>query len=267
MKKRDLKKLALLGMTSGLLLSQNISANELKGFGESSVKYQSLLANSCAKGACSTASTSHGYSSSSCNAYSPSQSCNSNANPLSASCGASRSNDGNYPGNQQYQSGDISDNSTPNQNRPKGGQGGTNNNSKRGQGNNYYNSSSQLADASDDTSATTNKMSESELMSQLNSQGKATFQSLSPEGKKLALKLANGDCKAHNECKGLNSCKSDKNDCAGKGGCRGQGNGKFKDKNQAVKVAAMKMAEKRSGLQNNSMQPNSSMQKNSSGGY
>lgn len=91
-------------------------------------------------------------------------------------------------------------------------------------------------------------MSESELMSQLNSNGKATYQSLSPEGKALALKLASQSCKGMNACKGLGSCKSATNSCAGKNGCRGQSAGPFKDKNVAVKVAAQHMAEKRNGM-------------------
>lgn len=89
------------------------------------------------------------------------------------------------------------------------------------------------------------KMTESDLMSQLNAQGKATYQGLDAAGKAMALKLANQDCKGQNECKGMNSCKADDHACAGKGSCAGTSKGPFKDKNLAVKVAAMKMAEKR----------------------
>lgn len=95
-------------------------------------------------------------------------------------------------------------------------------------------------------------MTDSELMMQLDAQGKATFQSLTPEGKALALKLANHDCKGKNDCKGLNSCKTADNSCAGKGGCKGTSPGPFKDKNMAVKVASMKMAEKRNNVLNKS---------------
>lgn len=59
-------------------------------------------------------------------------------------------------------------------------------------------------------------MTESELMSQLNSEGKTTFQGLDAEGKALALKFAN----------------------------------QYDDKNFAVKMAANKMAERRSGVSN-----------------
>lgn len=95
-------------------------------------------------------------------------------------------------------------------------------------------------------------MTEAELMSKLNSEGKATYQTLDPEGKTLALKLANGSCKGENSCKGLGACKSGDHDCAGKNGCAGQASANFTDKNKAVKVAAMKMAEKRGKMMNGS---------------
>lgn len=99
------------------------------------------------------------------------------------------------------------------------------------------------------TTTTTKKtMSETELMSQLNSEGKSTYQNLSSEGKALAMKLAYQDCKGKNDCKGLNSCKTANNSCAGQGGCQGTSPGSFKDKNVAVKVAAKKMAEKRTSM-------------------
>lgn len=88
-------------------------------------------------------------------------------------------------------------------------------------------------------------LSESDLLSQLNEQGKASYQRLDAAGKALALKLANQSCKGQNECKGLNSCKNSEHTCAGKGSCKGTSDNNFKDKNLAVKVAAMKMAEKR----------------------
>lgn len=91
-------------------------------------------------------------------------------------------------------------------------------------------------------------LTEDQLKSQLSDQGKDIFNRLTPEGKTLALKLANGSCKGKNDCKGLNSCKSDKNSCAGQSGCAGQANGLFTDKNLAVKVAAKKMAEKRASI-------------------
>lgn len=70
------------------------------------------------------------------------------------------------------------------------------------------------------------KMTESELMSQLNSEGKELFRGLDPEGKALALDLAS----------------------------------KSSDKNQAVKAAAQKMAFKRAQMnQGSSMNQSPSM--------
>lgn len=66
----------------------------------------------------------------------------------------------------------------------------------------------------------TARISESELVSQLNDEGKMTYNSLSPEGKALALKLAN----------------------------EGQNGEPMKDKNEAVKLAAKKMSEKRNSM-------------------
>ena len=86
---------------------------------------------------------------------------------------------------------------------------------------------------------------ESSLVPQLNAQGKATYQNLDNAGKALAIKMANQGCKGQNDCKGLNACKTFSHSCAGQGTCKGTSTAAFKDKNLAVKVAAMKMAEKR----------------------
>lgn len=88
-------------------------------------------------------------------------------------------------------------------------------------------------------------MSEDELLMQLNDQGKKTYESLSPEGKLLARKMASRSCNGTNECAGENACRSDNNKCAGEGTCRGKGICAFADKNLAVKLAAKKMASKR----------------------
>lgn len=67
-------------------------------------------------------------------------------------------------------------------------------------------------------------MTESELMSHLNAQGKAAFKSLTAEGKALALQYAQDP--------------------------------KYQDKNEAVKAAAAKMAEKRNNAMNRPSAPN-----------
>lgn len=89
------------------------------------------------------------------------------------------------------------------------------------------------------------QMNESDLLSQLSKQGRALYSSLTPEGKKLALELANQSCEGKNGCKGLNSCKSDENSCAGEGGCQGKSPGPFHNKNEAVAIAAQHMAKQR----------------------
>lgn len=92
------------------------------------------------------------------------------------------------------------------------------------------------------------QLSEGELMNQLKPETQAVFKGMSPEGKALALKLANQTCKGKNDCKGLNSCQTADSTCAGRGSCKGTSPGPFKDKNEAVKIAAKKMAEKRSSM-------------------
>lgn len=88
-------------------------------------------------------------------------------------------------------------------------------------------------------------MTEDELLLELNDEGLKMYQSLSPEGKLLARKVASSRCNGANECKGLNACKTDKNECAGKGDCKGKGKCALADKNLAVKLVAQKMAAKR----------------------
>lgn len=85
-----------------------------------------------------------------------------------------------------------------------------------------------------------NELTEQDLRSQLNPETKDLYDSLSPDGKKLALQMANQKCNHQNSCKGQGACKGEGHDCAGKNGCAGKGKGPFTDKNQAVKVAAMK---------------------------
>ncbi len=90
-------------------------------------------------------------------------------------------------------------------------------------------------------------MTSQQLRSQLNPAAQKLYDTMSSEGKALALKLANQSCKGQNSCKGLNSCKTDHNSCAGQGGCKGTSQGPFQDKSMAVKIVAKHMAEKRNG--------------------
>lgn len=89
--------------------------------------------------------------------------------------------------------------------------------------------------------------SEEDLLLELTPEGVKQYNSLSPEGKRLARVVASQRCDKQNACKGLNACKTDSHECAGKGDCKGKGKCSFSDKNLAVKVVADKMSQKRSG--------------------
>lgn len=91
-------------------------------------------------------------------------------------------------------------------------------------------------------------MTEDDLSLELNADGWKLFQSLTPEGKQLALEVASRRCGQTNSCKGLNACATDKNSCAGKGSCKGETKCAIGDKNLAVRLVAKKMAEKRDNL-------------------
>jgi hypothetical protein len=86
---------------------------------------------------------------------------------------------------------------------------------------------------------------EDELLLELNDEGTRMYESLSPEGKQLVLKVASMRCAKTNPCGGLNACTTDKNDCAGQGKCQGQGKCAVSDKNLAVRLVYQKMNNKR----------------------
>ncbi len=94
-------------------------------------------------------------------------------------------------------------------------------------------------------------MTEEELLVELNEDGIRMYNSLDDQGKALARKVASMMCAKTNECKGLNGCMTDKNTCAGKGDCKGQGKCTISDKNLAVKLVYDKMAAKRKNMLNN----------------
>lgn len=217
--KYDLKKLASLGLASGLMMAaapvQADTAGQLSG---------TYLAHSCGG---------NGGSGHQCGGRS-----NSNQ-------GQNQWQSQNQQAPRQSSCNSVSQRSPSQSCNSKHGCGGSQNYSNVP----YYTPNNESIADNDATAAKASSaaMSESEFMSQLNAQNKATFQSMSPEGKALAMKLAQQECKGKNSCKGLNSCKGKGNDCAGKGSCKGTSSDKFKDKNLAVKVASMKMAEKREG--------------------
>jgi hypothetical protein len=295
MKKRDLKKLALLGIIGGFsMVSEPVEA----GLTEADGQY--LAFGGCGRGKCSNVadnyspSSSNGCASSSQGCASSSQGCNGTQPGYASECGGKQGCGGgtvadNYRPSTSHSCGSSSDSSGSqgyNSYRPQqtsyrtysscsstpvqhscGGQGGSCGAASRSTPtNNYYyqpqqtsqqsasnnNSRYYTADASAPTTTKSEEqgqlLTKEELKSKLTDQGKAMFDRLSPEGQALAIKLASQSCKGHNECKGQNSCKSSENACAGQGGCQGKSNCSFKDKDKAVKVAALKMAEKRASL-------------------
>lgn len=99
--------------------------------------------------------------------------------------------------------------------------------------------------------ASAGDMTEDSLLLQINQKTAELYQSLTPEGKELAIELAGRGCNGQNTCKGRNACRTDKNSCMGKGECKGQTICAFSDKADAVKVAAELMKKKREGLLEN----------------
>ncbi len=194
--KKDLKKLALLGIAGAMVSQGAVHADEEN----TSSSNPELLAAGCGAHGCN-----HNHGCSNNNGYN--HGCGSNTN--NHGCGSSGNNHG----------------------------CGNNGNSR---------SRGFVAEADTYTSDNAGTlMTEDQLKSQLNDQGKKMYSSMSPEGKALAVKLASRSCKGTNDCKGQNSCKSDANSCAGKGNCAGTSQCSFKDKNMAVKVAAQQQADKR----------------------
>jgi hypothetical protein len=206
MKKKDLKKLAMYGITGGLIVaSQGSVQADTQSEENNSETLAGLLAAGCGGG-----TRGNGYNG--CNGGTQPSGCNSGtrANGYNGCNGGTRGNGYN-------------------------GCGGTRGNV--------------IADADEDTkssAATGQLMTEDQLMSQLNDQGKQMYKSMNPEGKAMAIKLASRSCKGTNDCKGQNSCKSTSNSCAGKSSCAGTSQCSFKDKNLAVKVAAQQQVAKRS---------------------
>lgn len=270
MKKKDLlKKLALMGITGGLVLA---SQSTLNAHEEVSDEGGTLLAGGgCGgQGGCGGYQHHPGrYQGTYYPAGAP-HSCGGASNwgyqAPSHGCGGAHQGWGYQqppaPHGHYYPHGYISESETP---IPPHDQQGTSPYSNQPQQYNQYNQQrnqnaksfmnqqDQSAGTDSDTTYQNGKtLSESDLMSQLNEQGKAIYRGLDAEGKALALKLANAACKGKNDCKGLGSCKTAEHDCAGYNGCKGQSQCKFKDKNTAVKVAAQKMAQKRSFMNSGS---------------
>ncbi len=255
MKKRDLKKMALLGLAHGLLLSGQASAkvdvDNLEGQTDSNSHYFSEL-NSNAKALlgnldthtllaassksncgskCQTVAAKCGQGS--CSAVA--SKCGSNCSAVASKCGSNCSAVASKCGTKCSAIAERDSTVTP------------------------------LKDPSKVSSKTDNYkevnlndenmgyylMTEDELLLELNDEGTKIYKSLSPEGKAIARRIASQRCNGTNECKGENACQTEQNSCAGKGACKGKSKCAISDKNLAVKLAAKKMAEKRNNALNN----------------
>jgi hypothetical protein len=268
MKKNTISKLAVMGILSGSLIT---SANaEQSNTGTLSQGSMTMLAAGCGAGKCNGQKPDNANSKSS--SYTADRgSCGSN-NPSNYNYNQNSSNQGEHrcggarPNNSNQNPSNPGDNAKCGSTRPLDSNQEPSYTADRAgcsssRPNNYNQKPSYTADrdaiydslseaeTADNAKAKkgdTKKMTEKELMSQLNEKGKELYNSLDADGKAMALKLASGSCKGKNDCKGQSACKSDKNSCAGENKCKGEGTAMFKDKNMAVRIASKKMAEKRS---------------------
>ncbi len=266
MKKNDLKKLALLGITGGIIAASQAplsahQANSAPG---------TMLAGGCGSHGCSNTAYNERstgqdyYSSYPEDNYRPQgqSGCQSRTNQGSSqysSCGGKSTGQGYYQSNGcGGKSGGCGGRSNTQGNYQANGCGGRSNtqgsyssSSSHGCGGRSSGWSSYTADndvtssVTDQPIETTNSQSEEQFKAKLSPAAKADYDKLSPSGKEKALKISSHSCKGKNDCKGQNACKSDKNECAGKGGCKGQSKC-ASTPDQAVKAASLQ--DKRASL-------------------
>lgn len=96
-----------------------------------------------------------------------------------------------------------------------------------------------------DGNITYHLMTEEELKRELTPAGQKMYDSLTPEYKELARKVASTTCSGMNPCKGFGGCRSKDNACSGKNACEGKGTCATSDKNISVKRVYDRMMEKR----------------------
>lgn len=234
MKKNDLKKLALMGISGGIILASqsNVIADETF----SNTVSGHYLAGGCGSKCSQTAYNDRGFSNQGY-FYNQDQDQNyyyqqSPTNPPQSGQNLNnRQNQSNNP-NQRY-------NNQPNQSQNSRWEDNRNN---QRQGNPY---SGYLSLNDEATPAT----SEAQFKSQLSVQGKSDYDNLSTDAKANAIKMASHDCKGKNDCKGQNSCQTEKNACGGQGACKGQSTCKMSP-DKAVKIASLK--DKRASLNSSS---------------
>lgn len=236
MKKRDLRALAAMGLALGVMMSaQPAQANESSEAGH-------YLASKCGGGGkCSGASFVNYY---------PNQ-----GQGQGHSCGGAPQGQGYYQGQGQGQSHSCGtpQGPQPGQPMPNGGYYGgvvsqgchaqypTNTGSNSGYQNGGYTADAEKTPVTTYQAPTDASQTKQAPVTDQDLRSNPDYMSLSPEGKALALKLANQTCKGKNDCAGLSSCKTSDHSCAGQNSCKGKSAGPFKDKNLAVKIAAQKM--------------------------
>jgi hypothetical protein len=278
MKKRDLKTLALMGITGGLLLGQQgtlHAAAKGDSFQETPWEQGSLPQRKCGKH-CPSVLPQHSCGKDSCSSKLSKQGCKGsngcdgivadNVLPQH-SCGKGSCSNLSRQGCRGSNGCDgiVADRAFP---QHSCGKGSCSNLSRQGcKGSNGCDGIIAEGDqptAEDPSPAASSKkdnnpndgnmryhlMTEQELLLELNADGTRMYNSLDDQGKVLARKVASMMCQATNECKGLNGCMTDKNSCAGKGDCKGRGKCAISDKNLAVKLVYDKMASKRANMLN-----------------
>lgn len=230
MKKREFKKLALMGLTSGLLI--NASGAEATESSHESPQ-QSTLAKGCGGGCGGARQKSCGGGCGGARQKSCGGGCGgARQKSCGGGCGSARQKScGSGCGS--LAEGDKPDSATMPYTSPS-------------KYDNYKNVDP------NDGNLNHRLMTEQELKLELNQEGIRMYNSLSPEAKAMALKVASMSCNGTNDCKGYGACKTDKNNCAGQNDCKGQGKCALADKNMAVKLVYKKMQEKR----NNALRQN-----------
>jgi hypothetical protein len=236
MKKRDLKKLALMGITGGIIVASQspLSANQ------PNTAPGTMLAGGCGSHGCSnTAYNERGYSQDYYSSYpqedyrpqgqSGCQSRSNQGNTQYSSCSSRSSGQGYY----QNSHGCSASSNSQGYYQSSNGCGASSN-----RGNRYTADNDMQTPVTAQPVETSMPQTEDQFKAKLSPVGKADFDKLSQSGKDKAVKMASHDCKGKNDCKGQNACKSDKNECAGKGGCKGQSKC-ASTPDQAVKAASM----------------------------
>lgn len=238
MKKNDLKKLALMGISGGIIIASqsNVIADETF----SNTVSGHYLAGGCGGKCSQTAYNDRGFSN---QGYFYNQDQNQNYYYQQGPTNPSQWSQDQYNKQNQLNNRNQQYNNQPDQNSRWED---NRNNQRQGQGNPY---SGYLSLNDEATPAT----SEAQFKSHLSVQAQSEYDNLSADSKANAIKMASHDCKGKNDCKGQNACQSEKNACGGQGACKGQSTCKMSP-DKAVKIASLK--EKRASLNSSSSRSN-----------